>query len=173
MPRTREKRSARSVLRRIGFTGSVARGTDRSAGQALRIRLVGGRKKYFRYRMVAMGPQDTYVVKMEHLVTRARVRGELAPFALGGSSPIPRAFLPARVGVIAGFPWSGSLDVDSFLGRGQGFANVVFEIWVGPSFDRNSLSGQARKNERGILSRNSGVSFRVADPWIQMLYPST
>ena len=26
-----------------------------------------------------MGPQDTYVVKMEHLVTRARVRGELAP----------------------------------------------------------------------------------------------
>ena len=29
--------------------------------------------------MVAMGPQDTYVVKMEHLVTRTRVRGELAP----------------------------------------------------------------------------------------------
>ena len=26
-----------------------------------------------------MGPQDTYVVKMEHLVTRTRVRGELAP----------------------------------------------------------------------------------------------
>ena len=29
--------------------------------------------------MVAMGPQDTYVVKMEHLVTRTTVRGELAP----------------------------------------------------------------------------------------------
>ena len=28
--------------------------------------------------MVAMGPQDTYVVKMDHLVTRTRVRGELA-----------------------------------------------------------------------------------------------
>ena len=26
-----------------------------------------------------MGPQDTYVVKMDHLVTRTRVRGELAP----------------------------------------------------------------------------------------------
>ena len=33
-----------------------------------------------------MGPQDTYVVKMEHLVTRARVRGELAP-SRGPSRP--------------------------------------------------------------------------------------
>ena len=29
-----------------------------------------------------MGPQDTYVVKMDHLVTRTRVRGELAPSPL-------------------------------------------------------------------------------------------
>ena len=44
-----------------------------------------------------MGPQDTCVVKMEHLVTRPRVRGELAPspayyadfffFRVGGPAP--------------------------------------------------------------------------------------
>ena len=34
-----------------------------------------------------MGPQDTYVVKMDHLVTRTRVRGELAPSRVDKSLP--------------------------------------------------------------------------------------
>ena len=78
---TRAKRSARSV-RRIGLTGSVAWDGPHALGWRSDS---AGRwwKKIFlglsRARMVAMGPQDTYVVKMEHLVTRTRVRGELAP----------------------------------------------------------------------------------------------
>ena len=42
-----------------------------------------------------MGPQDTCVVKMEHLVTRPRVRGELAP---SHSDSLASGF-PARPGV--------------------------------------------------------------------------
>ena len=45
-----------------------------------------------------MGPQDTYVVKMEHLVTRARVRGELAPSRVwSGFVPLRALSQPAEI----------------------------------------------------------------------------
>ena len=61
------------------------------------------------------------------------------------------------------------------LGPALSFAKFVSRFgWVrlSPAFFRD-LGGPARKNERGQLSRNLRVSFRVADPWIQMLYPPT
>ena len=61
------------------------------------------------------------------------------------------------------------------VGPALSFAKLVSGFgWVRLSlaFFRD-LGGPARKNERGQLSRNLRVSFRVADPWIQMLYPPT
>ena len=56
------------------------------------------------------------------------------------------------------------VDTGFSLWPGSKFRESLFEIWVGPSFDRN-LGGPARNNERGVLSEKV-VRF-AGGSWIQ------